>query len=734
MPSCPSGSICERSIAWALGNVDGSGTPTQEDLNRVNHYSYRDARNAMWGALTREFNKHTGQSYAAVQREADSIDRMYLWATTFRSLGDVVHLLEDTAQPQHTRNDPHSFLQTGEQQAFESYTNARVLGGTTANANSYVQGFFGGPQALTPPPLGTYPIAMFSTPLRFFTMFNSPDGTGILTNAGLADYTNRGFFTGGTLPPDTAYGTPHVYPPQTFTQGGVPINGYSIVLQRCSGLQDADSRLRAVTCQHYVHDVPDVVDPDYAQNPNAQNHDLLPQGYTLPDVPIASESIFSQILDQATTIYVPRTAISTDELDAMGNLTIPRAVGYVTGMLNYFFRGTLQVTAPIDGIYAIVNHGMPHTVDADGYPICSQTVASPADNTKNLCTAGGIFGFTSVRVNVQNTTPAATESGTNLPISKATGGTNAKMVAVARYHRNPCYKPDLSGEPSNDSTGAPRTPINCSSPRTAYPEISVSAEVPVAPGMLDGQNPVEQEFNFSNDPIPINATDVFIQVAYRGPLGAETDGIAVGMVDVSEPTYDALWAMTDIPLQYQGDGSTWIWSPWTSPPWSTWWTLPPPDPTKDLAVTGVVICEGQWQIYNSTSGEHLPEDHVVRIATIRDFSSNTVTHQDIWQGVFGPWSRSGSASIDASIHQADDEQGHGWLSGANFYGRGIVFGDTGTYDYIPTCTFGNCPLPPFPPPSPWSLADVAPPASGFISEPIGIGNESLPRKTACPIH
>jgi len=30
------------------------------------------------------------------------------WATTFRALGDRVHLIQDMVQPQHTRNDPHA--------------------------------------------------------------------------------------------------------------------------------------------------------------------------------------------------------------------------------------------------------------------------------------------------------------------------------------------------------------------------------------------------------------------------------------------------------------------------------------------------------------------------------------------------------------------------------------------------------------------------------------------------
>ena len=35
-----------------------------------------------------------------------SDERNKYWATTFRALGDAVHLIEDMAQPQHTRNEP----------------------------------------------------------------------------------------------------------------------------------------------------------------------------------------------------------------------------------------------------------------------------------------------------------------------------------------------------------------------------------------------------------------------------------------------------------------------------------------------------------------------------------------------------------------------------------------------------------------------------------------------------
>jgi hypothetical protein len=279
---------------------------------------------------------------------------------------------------------------------------------------------------------------------------------------------------------------------------------------------------------------------------------------------------------------------------------------------------------------------------------------------------------------------------------------------------------------------------SCQSFRTAYPEISVSAEVPVSLGMLEGQ-PIEQQFDFTNDPIPINATDLFIQVAYRGPLGDEADGIAVGSIDVSEPSYENYLAMTDIPLQYQEDGSTWKWGAWTSPPWSTWIspvdgrtiTHPEPDPVADLALTHVEICDNGFQIYTSTSTEQLPEDHVVRIAVLRDFTSRTVKMQDTSQGQFASpstvniYTRNGG-----DINQAQNEQGDGSFTTYRFYGRGLVLGDTKSYTYIPTCIdpYPNaaCPANPQDPPSPWdvppattALPDITPPAAGFISENVG---------------
>jgi len=86
--------------------------------------------------------------------------------------------------------------------------------------------------------------------------------------------------------------------------------------------------------------------------------------------------------------------------------------------------------------------------------------------------------------------------------------------------------------------------------RTAYQEVSVSKSIAATAAALNGTSATEFKFDFTADPIPVNATDLFIQVVYRGPmgdatLGQEPDAIAVGTMDVREPTFIAFWNNTD---------------------------------------------------------------------------------------------------------------------------------------------------------------------------------------------
>lgn len=680
----------QKSVDWALGLIDSfAPDPMPSTAFGRNTFSYADARNALWWALTREKNRLPSADYSPDLRSADSLDRLALWATTFRSLGDVVHLLEDAAQPQHTRNDPHSALNTPAQQAFEAYTNARVLG--NGNGGPYVQGFFSGPTPLVPPDLGTYgavsPIA-FSTPLRFFTTRIDPQGnpTDIHGRLGLADYTNRGFFTAGTVPgsPLTTYVEP--LPPADFLD---PDNDYTIANGPCDSMFEVNPRLYSTVCLEYMHAVPDTVDPDYA----AQSDDL-PDGYSLPNVPIAADSILTQVhpIPNNPQInvgeYVRTTAISVTDLTAIGNLTIPRAVGYAAGMMDFFFRGTLTLSSPPDGLYAVVDQGTPHEV-RDGVPYLTGTHT--------------VFGFTTLRVRVKNTTGNEdgnlVESGIGrvVPQTMRSIGSHAgQLVAIAKYHRNPCYATDLSGESSfQEPSTTASVPAGCTTPeslRSLYPEISVSEPISVdeagnLPGPSNPANPlvysecansgninsgvgsgdcqnaaVLAEFNFQSDPIPINATDLYIQVAYRGPIGEEMDGIAAGIKDIVEPAYYATMNTSDHFLFNDI---------WTDP------SLVDPeyDPAPD-SLSYLAFCYHQQKVATLNDNQDLPAGEFVRVALLSD-------EKPMYMGVISQFSRddlaervSTSLGTPASnmVRQSDRENGGNYHLDPMYFGRGTTFG------------------------------------------------------------
>jgi len=63
---------------------------------------------------------------------------------------------------------------------------------------------------------------------------------------------------------------------------------------------------------------------------------------------------------------------------------------------------------------------------------------------------------------------------------------------------------------------------------------SASAQVPSH--INDALQPIV--FDFSQNVVPINATDIYLQIVYRGPLGDETDALIVATNDISEPTYN----------------------------------------------------------------------------------------------------------------------------------------------------------------------------------------------------
>jgi hypothetical protein len=99
----------KRAPSWALGADDAFAATPVPDPARRNHFTVFDAREAMYRALIgkKQDGTNADPSISDNNPTGEKVRKKY-WATTFRALGDVLHLNQDMAQLQHMRSDPHS--------------------------------------------------------------------------------------------------------------------------------------------------------------------------------------------------------------------------------------------------------------------------------------------------------------------------------------------------------------------------------------------------------------------------------------------------------------------------------------------------------------------------------------------------------------------------------------------------------------------------------------------------
>ena len=480
------GQLGASAADWAL--TTGASTPAfspDGSPQRLNNFNLQSFRESQWIALTGM------DKWGAIVAPATSTRNVY-WATAFRALGDVLHLNQDMAQPQHTRNDSHAGrfkgIVAGHKSVFERYTDARVRGNLgfsnrddAADANI----------AINPQPVnyGSYPVPAFAQYADYWA------GS---THAGLADYSNRGFFSVGTLPSNlsNAYALPSRSDSSYTTE--------QVTITRWSGQAVSGWIPKATLFKGNVDDA--------TGQPPAT------------DVPLHAKSIWEESRQTLTApVFGPLQTLTKANYDAAIDLLIPRAVAYSAGILKYAFRGRLDITPSEEGIYSLIDH---YELSGAG---------------KNATDAsGGFKGFKSFKLNLRNATPDIIPSGGGSVAPQIMpGGT---LVGVLKFYRNNNYTDDLAGEPANASA--------YSYSRSTAEEIVVSSRVKDGAGnILTGNIPVTtttQTFIFEFDQeLPINATDVKLQVVYRGALGSEADAVVVETVDISEPAYVTYLNSTD---------------------------------------------------------------------------------------------------------------------------------------------------------------------------------------------
>jgi hypothetical protein len=482
---------------WA--RISGTTIPYTPFANPVigeNRYNIPSAREAMWRALTLKKLSNGSLSDLPVTGSGGNLaalresERKAYWATMFRALGDMVHLVQDMGQPQHTRNDAHSGLgcvpgtdvcAAGHASFVESYLKARTL---QSGSFSLDEGLFstspGKVRNTTAPQL----IYAGYTPPTFNTYqdyFSTGDGKG------LANYSNRGFFSAGTNLNDA---NQLAYPQPNESS----LSDVTVALKDGAGNVTANIFFKAGTVYDRVTGTPDT------------------------EVKLTTYGIFDQFLIESGKS--PRYSLNAYNYDDQAKLLIPRAVGYSAGLIDYFFRGTLEIKRPTDGVFAAVDHSKPE----------NQCAFNPSS-------APGC-GFKKIKMKLKNATAdIVVPNGGGTFKQDMSGG---KLYAVAKYHNNACFDPSFQSPIYGNSFNT-----GCHS---AEEVITLSDAYSATPFTLNAGEEKELEFTFNTNAIPFSATDLYIQVVYRGKLGSEDDAVVVGTYDVSEPTFMTLANYTDVKI------------------------------------------------------------------------------------------------------------------------------------------------------------------------------------------
>ncbi len=438
----------EPSVDWGLEETTDYG---DQD------FSYKDAKSYFWSAL----------------RPTSEEQRQHDLALTFRSLGQVIHLVQDAAQPQHTRNDSHAGLKCpwtlgllGPKSLYEEYLE------TNAGGLNYT-----GYPAVSLPHLRDY--------------WDDEQGRGV------AEFSNRGFVSEGTnfLGPADAIQPAPDFPSPDGT-------GAELVEEDVQSLLSGSPLTGKMTFISTPFE--DRYTGALGRNPRASTY-----------------SIFTR--DLSLRSLLRRYSLNRFNFDAAQAILVPQAVGYSAGLLDYFFRGRLEIAAPDQFAYMVAPY------------------------------SDGSGSFTKLKLKVRN--------------ASAVGETGSGTIqAIVRYRVPPWGDPLLY--PGYDPPGT--VTYTVSEPQ----DIALTREL----------QPLT--FDFSEKPIPVKISDLSIVLAFHGPLTTddftENDAVLFGGKDVYEPQLFSVGNSSDydcyldtlydvvgrIPQQrdLDGDGSQDLFGPSTETP------------------------------------------------------------------------------------------------------------------------------------------------------------------------
>lgn len=278
--------LAMSSPAWALAARDSSSSQNR---------SYWDARQYLFDALTKQ----------------SKTDRDESFGRAFQTLGHVIHHLQDMAQPQHVRNEMHCDTWVCQL--------VQPLFGTPSRYERHAQ------RRETDLPSTRYDVSgqaftsIVNSPRRFWhTLPPGPDTP--QAGGGLAEFTQSNFVSAGTNFLPTSSGT--LLPRPEFP---LPVPSTPAITEKV----DIQSLIPGTSLRGQVWFIGSNVRDNITGQPPILNSRA------------STFSIFTEDLQGISGR--PTVRLNRFNFDSALEHLIPRAVGYSTGMINYFFRGKIDL-------------------------------------------------------------------------------------------------------------------------------------------------------------------------------------------------------------------------------------------------------------------------------------------------------------------------------------------------------------------------------------------------------
>ncbi|HET6514717.1 MAG TPA: hypothetical protein VFG09_06105 [Thermodesulfovibrionales bacterium] len=501
--------------------------------------------------------------YNALTRKTDA-ERQEYFARTFKGLGHQIHLIQDMSVPAHVRNDAHPEdalvgRDSGGDLYFETWAkkNADKINLFAASPNF--------PQVdLTKNSGGFVPIT------QFYDTDQYKEGTTPSTSLawGLSEYTNANFVSTDTIFTDNlSKDDKHYFPyPKYSSQCYLR---FEEIYPRTKkprvyfGKQCSDE-----TIVHFV----------------------------------AVSPLYKHLSDSTTVQLLALKLDETTHYDYAQKL-IPRAVGYSAGLLNYFFRGDIRLSyeTGVTPGYVITNYS--------GEKMEGRFMLyydNSAETRNPIWVGDGLLeAKTGDKANTFDFIPPsdAREPGKYILVFKGKMGNEDGAVAGYVFSRTlEITPPDqfvyamADADPSDPYFSSIKAKVRNTNPSEAVQngmiqavakykadtddaDFIYSVSAPISVVSLSATSATELLFDFSNDPIPIDITDLYLQVIFKGKVGNDDNAVAVGLKDISEPTPVDLFNNTDLACIN-----------------GAWYTAGSPEAIAQVDANGNKIAD-EWDVY-----------------------------------------------------------------------------------------------------------------------------------------